>query len=52
MLVILLTALASDSDVAQGLYRGADLYISKPYDPPEMMLLVERLLQGEELSQA
>lgn len=52
MLVILLTALASDSDVARGLYRGADLYISKPYDPPEMMLMVERLLQGEELSQA
>ena len=47
-MVILLTALASDSDMAKGLYRGADLYISKPYDPPEVVLMVERLVQGEE----
>jgi len=47
-IVILLTALASDADMTRGLYRGADLYISKPYDPPEVVLMVQRLLQSAE----
>jgi len=49
MLVILLTALAGNDDMIRGLSRGADLYISKPYDPPEMVMMVDRLLKAEEL---
>lgn len=48
MLVILLTALATDADIVKGLFRGADLYIGKPYDPPDVVLMIQRLLAAQD----
>jgi len=39
--VILLTSRDSRSDVVQGLEAGADDYISKPFNPPELRARVE-----------
>jgi len=41
--VILLTAKASDSDRFWGAESGADAYISKPYNPDELLAKVAEL---------
>jgi DNA-binding response OmpR family regulator len=45
MPVILLTARAQASDVAQGMAAGADEYVKKPFDAHDLMDRVERLLR-------
>ena len=42
--VILLTAHSSDSDAVAGLAAGADLYLTKPFSPLELLGAVERAL--------
>jgi len=42
--VILLTSLAEASDVLRGLEVGADYYLTKPYDPTQLLARVESIL--------
>jgi CheY-like chemotaxis protein len=42
--VILLSARAQESDVERGLGAGADAYLAKPFQAPELLELVERML--------
>lgn len=45
--VIMLTALGQDSDEREGLIRGADIYLTKPYEPQHLIELVKRLLSDD-----
>jgi DNA-binding response OmpR family regulator len=45
MPVILLTARAQATDVAQGMAAGADEYVKKPFDADDLKTRVERLLR-------
>lgn len=42
--VILLTAKTQDSDVMAGYQAGADMYLTKPFDPAELLSFVQRIL--------
>ncbi len=42
--VIMLTARTQDSDVAQGYNSGTDLYLTKPFNPTELITFVRRIL--------
>ena len=42
--VILLTANISNSDVEAGLAAGADLYLTKPFSPLELLTVLEKAL--------
>ncbi len=44
--VIMLTAKAQDADVFQGYHYGADMYLTKPFNPMELVTFVKRLLDG------
>jgi DNA-binding response OmpR family regulator len=44
--VVLLTARASESDIAEGLAAGADDYIAKPFSPQELAARVQTILTG------
>ena len=43
--VILLTAKAMDADVAAGWQSGADCYLTKPFNPNELVAFVRRILE-------
>ena len=45
--VIFLSARAQDMDVNSGLELGASAYITKPFDPVDLLQTVERVLAGE-----
>ncbi len=45
--VIMLTALGQDSDEREGLIRGADVYLTKPYEPQHLIDMVNRLLADD-----
>lgn len=45
--VIMLTAKAQDADVFQGWKSGADLYLTKPFNPQELLTFVKRILQDK-----
>jgi len=45
--VIFLSARAQDMDVNSGLELGASAYITKPFDPVELLETVGRVLDGE-----
>ena len=44
--VIMLTAKAQDADVYQGWQLGADLYLTKPFNPLELLTFVKRIFES------
>lgn len=44
--VIMLTAKAQDKDVFEGYHYGADMYLTKPFNPMELVTFVKRILGG------
>jgi two-component system alkaline phosphatase synthesis response regulator PhoP/two-component system response regulator VicR len=44
--VIMLTAKAQDKDVFEGYHYGADMYLTKPFNPMELITFVKRILGG------
>jgi DNA-binding response OmpR family regulator len=48
MPVLLLTALGSTQDIVAGLDAGADDYLSKPFELPELMARIRALLRRQE----
>jgi len=44
--VIMLTAKAQDKDVFEGYHFGADMYLTKPFNPMELVTFVKRIAQG------
>ena len=44
--VIMLTAKAQDKDVFEGYHYGADMYLTKPFNPIELVTFVKRLGDG------
>lgn len=46
--VIMLTALGQEGDEREGIIRGADVYLTKPYEPAALLELVGRLLETDE----
>jgi DNA-binding response OmpR family regulator len=47
--ILLLTALASSRDIAEGLEAGASAYFQKPFSPSELLDRVEELLRATTL---
>lgn len=45
--VVMLTAKAQDADVFQGWQSGADLYLTKPFNPIELLTFVRRILDAQ-----
>lgn len=50
--VIMLTARAQDADVFRGWQSGADLYLTKPFNPQELITFVKRIFQDQADSDA
>lgn len=46
--VIMLTAKAQDADVFKGWQSGADLYLTKPFNPAELLTFVQRILSSKD----
>ena len=44
--VIMLTAKAQDKDVFEGYHYGADMYLTKPFNPAELVSFVKRIAMG------
>ena len=44
--VIMLTAKAQDKDVFEGYHYGADMYLTKPFNPMELVTFVKRITQN------
>ena len=44
--VIMLTAKAQDKDVFEGYHYGADMYLTKPFNPRELVTFVKRIAEG------
>jgi two-component system, OmpR family, alkaline phosphatase synthesis response regulator PhoP len=45
--VIMLTAKAQDKDIFAGWQAGADVYLSKPFNPAELLLFVRKILEAQ-----
>ncbi len=48
--VIMLTARVEEADILAGWLRGADLYLTKPFDPFELLAHVSRVLRDTQVS--
>lgn len=46
--VIMLTAKAQDKDVFEGYHYGADMYLTKPFNPMELVTFVKRITASED----
>src|SRR5215216_4079916 len=46
--VIMLTAKAQDKDVFEGYHYGADMYLTKPFNPAELVSFVKRIAAGQD----
>ncbi len=46
--VIMLTAKAQDKDVLEGYKTGADMYLTKPFNPQELLSFVKRILSSND----
>lgn len=46
--VIMLTAKAQDADVFRGWQSGVDCYLTKPFNPMELITFVKRIFKGQE----
>lgn len=46
--VIMLTAKAQDADVFHGWQSGADLYLTKPFNPMELLTFVKRIFESQD----
>ncbi len=44
--VIMLTAKAQDKDVFEGYHFGADVYLTKPFNPMELVTFIKRIISG------
>jgi two-component system, sensor histidine kinase and response regulator len=44
--VVLLTSLGDPMDIIRGLESGADNYITKPYDPPQLLERLQRVFEN------
>lgn len=44
--VVMLTAKAQDKDVFEGYHYGADVYLTKPFNPMELVTFIKRILQS------
>lgn len=45
--IVFLSAKAQEADVSTGMGAGADAYVTKPFDPLELIELVDRLAAGK-----
>jgi two-component system alkaline phosphatase synthesis response regulator PhoP len=45
--VIMLTAKAQDKDVFEGYHYGADMYLTKPFNPMELVSFVKRIADSQ-----
>lgn len=45
--VIMLTAKAQDKDVFEGYHYGADMYLTKPFNPVELVTFVKRIADNQ-----
>ena len=45
--VIMLTAKAQESDVLKGWQSGADMYLTKPFSPSELIMFVKRIFKSK-----
>ena len=43
----MLTAKAQDADVFSGWQKGADLYLTKPFNPSELLTFVKRIFANQ-----
>lgn len=50
--IVLLTAKADVASRIEGLTRGADVYLAKPFDKKELLVQLQRLLHSRQLLQA
>ena len=48
--VIMLTAKAMDHDVYEGWRAGADCYLTKPFNPNELLAFIQRIFDAQENS--
>lgn len=46
--VIMLTAKAQDADVFRGWSSGVDCYLTKPFNPSELVQFVQRILESQD----
>lgn len=49
--VIMLTAKAQDRDVFTGYQAGADMYLTKPFNPQELITFVKRIFKAQEMGE-
>ena len=47
--IIFLSARAQDLDVRQGYELGVSAYVTKPFDPVDLLDVVERVIKGEQV---